>query len=78
MSTHSLANPVRGLHTFFGWLFHNGYTEGNLLEDLKVPEGAELIIEPLTPEEINQTFSSMNPSTALGARNTNLASLMLD
>lgn len=67
-----------GLRTFFGWLFHRGYTEGHLLENLKVPKKAELIYEPLTPEEVNQLFSAMNSGTALGARNTALVSLMLD
>jgi site-specific recombinase XerD len=78
MSSHSVANRVGGLRTFFGWLFHRGYTEGHLLENLKVPKKAELIYEPLTPEEVNQLFSSINSGTALGARNTALVSLMLD
>jgi site-specific recombinase XerD len=78
MSSHSVANRVGGLRTFFGWLFHKGYTEFNLLEDLKVPKKAELIIEPLTSEEVNQLFASINSGTALGARNTAVVSLMLD
>ena len=50
----------------------------NLLEDLRSPKRAELIIEPLTLDEINRIFSGMNPATALGGRNTALVSLMLD
>jgi integrase/recombinase XerC/integrase/recombinase XerD len=78
MSTHSVANRVGGLRTFFGWLSRRGYTQGHLLEELRLPKKAELVIEPLSPEEINQIFSMMNPNTALGARNTALVSLMLD
>ena len=78
MSTHSVANRVGGLRTFFGWLSHKKYTKGHLLEELKTPKRAELIIEPLTLEEINRIFSGMNPATALGGRNTALVSLMLD
>lgn len=78
MSTHSVANRVGGLRTFFGWLSHKGYTEGHLLEELRSPKKAELIIEPLNLDEINRIFSAMNPATALGGRNTALVSLMLD
>ena len=78
MSTHSVANRVGGLRTFFGWLSHKGYTNGHLLDDLKLPKRAGLIIEPLSQEEINHVFAAMNSSTALGCRNTALVSLMLD
>ena len=78
MCTHSVANRVGGLRTFFGWLSHKGYTKGHLLEDLRSPKRAEQIIERLTLDEINRIFSGMNPATALGGRNTALVSLMLD
>ena len=53
MSTHSVANRVVGLKTFFGWLAQRGYTPGHLLEDLRPPKKAQLLIETLTPDEIN-------------------------
>ena len=78
MSTHSVANRMGGLPTFFGWLSHKGYTKGHLLEDLKSPKRAELIVEPLTQEDVNHIFAAMNPSTALGGQSTALVSFMLD
>ena len=78
MSTHSVANRVVGLKTFFGWLAQRGYTPGHLLEDIRPPKKAQLLIETLTPEEINQIFSKLNPNTFLGARITALVFLLLD
>ncbi len=78
MSTHSVANRVVGLRSFFGWLAHKGYTPSHLLEDIKPPKRAELIIETLTSAELERIFSAINPATALGARNIALISLLLD
>ena len=78
MSTHSVANRVGGLRTFFGWVFRRGYTDGHVLEGIKLPKRAELNVEPLTQEEIDKIFSAINPTTALGARNLALVSLMID
>ena len=78
MSTHSVANRVAGLKTFFGWLAQRGYTPGHLLEDIRLPKKTKLLIETLTSEEISQIFGRLNPNTFLGARNTALVSLLLD
>ena len=78
MSTHTVANRVRALRAFFAWLKRKGYTKHHLLEDLRVPRTEELIVEPLSNDEIGKVFSAMNPNSALGARNTALISLMLD
>jgi site-specific recombinase XerD len=78
MSSHSIYNRVNALRSFFGWLYARGYTEEHVLRDLKQPKTADLIIEPLTQEEIEKVFSAMNPNSALGARNSAIVSLMLD
>lgn len=78
MSSHSIYNRVNALRSFFNWLHERGYTEEHVLRDLKQPKTADLIIEPLTQEEIERAFSAMNPNTSLGARNTAIVSLMLD
>ena len=78
MSTHSIYNRVNALRSFFAWLHQQGYTEVHVLQGLKQPKTAELIIETLSPEEIARVFSAMNPNTSLGARNSATVSLMLD
>jgi integrase/recombinase XerC/integrase/recombinase XerD len=50
----------------------------HLLGDLKPPKTDEILIEPLTPEEIDRLFGSINQNTALGARNTAIMALFLD
>ena len=79
MSSHSIYNRVNALRSFFAWLHEQGYTEEHVLQGLKQPKTAELIIETLSPEEIAKVFSAMNTNnTSLGARNSATVSLMLD
>ena len=78
VSPNTVNNRVRALRAFFAWLNRKGYTEDHVLKDLRPPKMVTKVIEPLTPEEIKRMFATMNPNTAMGARNTALYSLMLD
>ncbi len=78
MSSHSIYNRVNALRSFFRWLHDQGYTTEHVLRDLKQPKTSELIVEPLTQEEVERLFSRINSKSALGARNRALVSLMLD
>ena len=78
MSTHTMYNRVNALRSFFGWLHRQGYTDEHVLQNLKQPKTADLVIEPLNREEIDQIMRTINPKTALGARNTALVTIMLD
>ena len=77
-SRDTVNNRVRALKAFFSWLHREGYTDSHRLENLKVPKAGLKEIEILTDEEIQKVFTSINPDTALGARNTAIYSLMLD
>ena len=77
-SSNTVNNRVRALRAFFNWLFRKGYTETHRLENLKVPKGRQKEIEILTDDEIEKIFSSMNPDTVPGGRDTAIFSLMLD
>ena len=77
-SSHTLNNRVRALRAFFNWLYQRGYTQDHRLQHVKPPKVVQKEIEPLTEEEIDQLFASMNPNTVLGARNTAIYALMLD
>jgi integrase/recombinase XerC/integrase/recombinase XerD len=78
LSKHSVANRVRALRGFYSWLAWKGYTDGHVLADFKPPKTTQLLVEPLTPQEIDQLFSNINQSTALGARNGAILALFLD
>lgn len=77
-SAHTISNRVRALRAFFSWLAQKGYTEGNVLADLRPPRTAPTVIEPLTPVEVNSLFSCINQNTALGSRNGAIIALFLD
>ena len=78
LSSHTVANRVRGLKGFFSWLGRQGYTKLNLLEGLKVPKTDEKVVEPLTAMEVDRLFSAINAKSALGARNSAMVALFLD
>lgn len=78
LSTHSVANRVRGLRGFFSWLAAKRYTEENVLTNIRLPKTTQIIIEPLDPEEVSLILSNINEVTALGARNTAIMALFLD
>lgn len=78
MSSHSIYNRVNALKSFFAWLHQQGYTEEHVLRGIKQPKITDLLIEPLTPEEIEKVFAAINANTSLGARNKAIVSLMLD
>ena len=78
MSSHSIYNRVNALRSFFSWLHDQGYTQEHVLRRLKQPKTSELIIEPLSKEEIESLLSIINPNAAMGARNRAIVSLMLD
>lgn len=78
LSSHSMYNRVNALKSFFNWVHKMGYTEEHVLKGLRQPKRSELLIEPLTPEEIAKVYAAVNTKAALGARNTAIISLMLD
>ncbi|MAQ53327.1 MAG: hypothetical protein CL719_00530, partial [Chloroflexi bacterium] len=78
MSSHTMYARVNALKSFFNWLNRQGYTEEHRLSGLRLPKVSELVIEPLSPDEIGRILSSMNPNAAMGSRNTALISIMLD
>jgi site-specific recombinase XerD len=78
VSSHTVANRVRGLKGFSSWLYRERYTETNPLEHLKVPKVDEKLIDILSEEEVDRLFRAINADSALGARNTAIIALFLD
>ena len=77
-SSHTVNNRVRALRAFFNWLDSEDYTETHRLEHVKPPKVRQKEIEVLTDQEIERIFASVDPNTAMGARNSAIFSLMLD
>jgi len=78
LSIESVRDHVRTIKAFASWLYVEGYTRENRLKNLKLPKPEELIIEPLTEDEINITLNTIDQKTPVGRRNYVMVVLMLD
>ena len=69
---------VRALRSFSFWLQKEGYTEEAVFGLLELPKLPKKKIDVLSPEEIQQILSSINPNSFMGARHWAMVLLMLD
>ena len=66
------------LSIFLNWLYHEGYTEEHLLQDIRPPRLPEVLVETLSDEEIGLLFQELDQSAMLGSRNAAILALFLD
>lgn len=59
---------VRSLRAWASWLFREGYTDEHILADLKPPKLPQILIQPLTEDEIRRLLILIPQHTAEGAR----------
>ena len=78
MAAVSIQTYIRGLRAFFSWLRREGYTEENLLADLKPPKAPQQFVDVLTDEEVATVLASIDTDTCSGCRNAALVVTMLD
>jgi site-specific recombinase XerD len=78
VSAYTVQGKVRALKAFSSWLSSEGYTPDNLLYGLKLPRIPAMLIEPLTPDEIDRLIKYQNPLTAIGCRDIAIFILMVD
>ena len=78
LSPYTVQGKVRALKAFSSWLFAEGYTQDNLLANVKLPKVPTKLIEPLSAGEIDSLISTQNPLTSLGSRNLALLVTLLD
>jgi len=69
---------VRGLRAFFSWLHREGYTEENLLAELRPPKAPHKVVDVLTEEEVAQIMACLDPDTASGSRDSAMLITFLD
>ncbi len=78
LSPFTIQAKVRALKVLSSWLYSEGYTDDNLLSNIKLPKAPSKMIHPLTEEEIDRLLGSQNPLTAIGSRNTAILVILLD
>ena len=74
----SVQTYVRSLRAFFSWLHREGYTEENILADLRPPKAPQKLVKVLTNEEIRKILACLDPDTATGCRDTAIVITFLD
>ena len=74
----SVQTYVRSLRAFFSWLHREGYTEENILADLRPPKAPQKLVKVLTDEEIREILACLDPDTATGCRDTAIVITFLD
>lgn len=60
---------VRSLKTFASWLAEEGYTEEHIFGRLQPPQVPQILIEPLTEDEIRRLLTAIPQDTLEGVRN---------
>jgi len=78
MKVESVHNRVRALKAFFNWLYRKGYTDTNILQDVKPPRLPRIMVDTLSEEEVTSIMTSLDQSTWAGSRNLAIIALLLD
>ncbi|MFC1954807.1 tyrosine-type recombinase/integrase, partial [Chloroflexota bacterium] len=78
LSPTTVQGHVRALKAFASWLFAEGYTDTNRLQNLKVPKAPAKMFDPLKPSEIKKIITVIDKKSLTGARNLALVNLLLD
>lgn len=74
----TVQNYVRSLRPFFSWLKREGYTEENILANLRPPKIPRKLVEVLTDEEISRILASIDVNTSSGSRDSAIVITLLD
>ena len=78
LSPQSIHGYVRALRAFASWLQEEGYTQDNIFRSIKPPKVPQILIQPLTEDEIRRVLAAIPPHTPEGVRNYAITLLFLD
>lgn len=78
VSAETIRGHIRGLKAFSTWLYQSGHTRRNRLQFLKLPKAPTKVMQPLTPQEIENVISSINRNSPTGSRNHAILVTALD
>ena len=78
MSENAISNRLRAVKAFARWMAERGWTEGNVLQRLRVPQSTKPRFD-LIPDDARATlFTLFSQDTYLGSRNQAILSLLSD
>jgi len=69
---------VRSIRTFASWLQREGYSEEHIFQGLKPPKLPQVLIQPLTEDEIRKLLLVIPQDTPEGVRNLAIVMIFLD
>jgi len=78
LSPRTVQCHARSLKAWASFLYTEGYTDQNILQNLKLPKAASKVMEPLTPQEIKKVVSSIDRKLYSGERNHTMLVTLLD
>lgn len=78
LSPRTIQCHVRCLKAFSSWLFREGSTEVNRLQNLKLPKAPATIVQPLTEAEKDNILIAIETKTFTGMRNHAVMVTLLD
>lgn len=78
LSPETVRCHVRTLKAFSSWLYREGQTAGNRLQNLRLPKAHTRVIVPLTPGEIEAIAAAIDKASPTGERNHAIIVTALD
>jgi integrase len=78
VSDNTLSNRLRAIKAFARWMGERGWTDGNVLANLKAPQSTKPHFD-LIPDEVRaDLFALFDPDTYLGSRNLAILAVLSD
>ena len=78
LSENTIANRLRSIKAFARWMTKAGWTEGNRLADMRVPQSTKPQFELIPPDVLQQLFALFPPDTFLGSRNLAILTILAE
>ncbi len=78
VSENTLSNRLRAVKAFARWMGVRGWTEGNVLADLRVPQSTKPRFELIADDARARLFDLYSPDTFLGSRNLAILAVLSD
>jgi site-specific recombinase XerD len=74
----TIANRLRAIKAFARWMAERGWTQGNVLADLRAPQSTKPRFDLISDEVRSKLFALFDQDTFLGSRNLAILALLSD
>ena len=78
VADNTLSNRLRAIKAFARWMGTRGWTEGNVLADLRVPQSTKPRFELIADDTRTRLLELYSPDTFLGSRNLAILAVLSD